>query len=95
MRWILGLMLILSGTVSLTRSADVEIVLQNCTYPQLGELVRQSKGKVVLVDFWAEFCLPCKKKFPDVVALQKKYLSQGLRCFSVSVDDFEDAEARD
>jgi thiol-disulfide isomerase/thioredoxin len=73
---------------------EVEIELQDCTYEQLGELVYRSKGKTVLVDFWGDFCLPCKKKFPDLVELHRKYQPKGLRCFSVSLDDHQDPEAR-
>lgn len=93
MRHRIGMLVLLSLSLVCV-AAEVEIELQNCTYQQLGELVRRSKGKIVLVDFWGDFCLPCKKKFPDLVELHRKYQPKGLRCFSVSLDDYEDPEAR-
>ncbi len=45
------------------------------------------KGKVVLVDFWASWCVPCRKSFPHVKALYKKYHDKGLEVFCVASDD--------
>jgi len=44
------------------------------------------KGKVVVVDFWATWCLPCVYKIPGYVSLQKKYAEQGLVIVGFSVD---------
>jgi thiol-disulfide isomerase/thioredoxin len=44
------------------------------------------KGKVVLIDFWASWCGPCRRENPTVVALYNKYKSKGFEVFSVSLD---------
>lgn len=46
----------------------------------------ERKGKVVLVDFWATFCPPCRERFPHFVETQNKYADKGLACMSVSMD---------
>ncbi len=45
------------------------------------------KNKVVLVNFWAAWCLPCAEEVPQFIALQKKYQGQGLQVIGFSVDD--------
>jgi thiol-disulfide isomerase/thioredoxin len=44
------------------------------------------KGKVVIVDFWASWCGPCKEEMPVLERLYKKYKSRGLVVVGVSVD---------
>ncbi len=45
------------------------------------------KGKVVLLDFWASWCMPCRAANKKLVKLYDKYKHQGFEIFSVSVDD--------
>jgi thiol-disulfide isomerase/thioredoxin len=46
----------------------------------------QFKGKVVVVDFWATWCPPCRTEIPGYIALQKKYAADGLVFIGISVD---------
>jgi peroxiredoxin len=47
----------------------------------------QLKGKVVIVNFWATWCGPCRREIPDFIEAYKKYKSQGLEIIGVSVDE--------
>ena len=44
------------------------------------------RGKVVLIDFWASWCSPCRRENPNVVKLYNKYHDKGFDIFSVSLD---------
>jgi thiol-disulfide isomerase/thioredoxin len=48
------------------------------------------KGKVILLDFWATWCGPCKAEIPHFIELQQEYGSQGLVVLGLSVDDTVD-----
>jgi thiol-disulfide isomerase/thioredoxin len=54
-----------------------------------GKTVHSSdfKGKVVILDFWATWCPPCRAEIPGLVALQKQYGNQGLAVIGASVDE--------
>ena len=45
------------------------------------------RGKVVLIDFWATWCAPCRSEIPRLVELQTKYRSRGLEILGISLDE--------
>jgi len=58
----------------------------------LDQLVAKHRGDVVLVDFWATWCLPCVAIFPHTVSLQRSLADRGLRVVTISLDSPKDAK---
>lgn len=48
--------------------------------------LEQYKGKVVLIDFWATWCPPCRAEIPNVAEVYKKYKDRGFEVIGVSLD---------
>jgi thiol-disulfide isomerase/thioredoxin len=66
-------------------AADLKPV-NEAAYPKM---VASSKGKVVLVNFWATYCVPCRKEMPALVAMQQKLSAKGFQFITVSADEPE------
>ena len=52
----------------------------------LRDVIARQKGHVVLVNFWATWCVPCRQEFPDLTRLQKSLGPRGLQVVGVSTD---------
>jgi len=59
-------------------------------YPKL---VASHKGKVLLVDFWATWCKPCRAQTPELVKLSQKLRGRGLDVVTISADEPEQEAA--
>ncbi len=51
------------------------------------------RGKVVILDFWATWCAPCKREIPDFIDLQKTYGDRGLVVMGVALDKRDAVDA--
>jgi thiol-disulfide isomerase/thioredoxin len=51
-------------------------------------------GKVVLINFWATWCLPCRTEIPDLINMQKQYRPQGLRIIGITYPPEKISEVR-
>ncbi len=83
-----GIAVIIAATFSLV----AEPVKVGDTFPDLGKFKLEGvlpdiKGKVVLVDFWASWCLPCKQSFPALNELHERYGANGFLIVAVNVDE--------
>jgi len=67
------------------KSANLEFTLPDMNGQQV--TLSQFKGKVILLDFWATWCGPCKIEIPGFIEFQNKYGKDGLQVIGVSVDD--------
>ena len=57
------------------------------TFSLEGKLPADCAGKIVIVDFWASWCKPCKLSFPALNELQTKYAAQGVIIIAINEDE--------
>jgi thiol-disulfide isomerase/thioredoxin len=61
--------------------------------PGYTKLVAAHRGKVVLVDFWATWCEPCRAEMPQLVKLEQKLRARGFELVTISADEPEQEAA--
>ena len=74
-----------SGDVSgaIAPEFELKVLDGNGKTLKLSEL----KGKAVVLNFWATYCVPCKTEMPELEKLQEQYAGQGLQILGVTKDD--------
>jgi cytochrome c biogenesis protein CcmG/thiol:disulfide interchange protein DsbE len=81
-----GVLVLAASTAAALKPGDspppIDLPDLNGNRVDLGEL----EGKVVLVDFWASWCGPCREEMPVLEAMHKKYADQGLVIIGVNID---------
>ncbi|WP_108868201.1 TlpA disulfide reductase family protein [Aquimarina aquimarini] len=81
-------------TASMQKKTDIGYEAQDFSAPTPdGKLLslKESMGKITIIDFWASWCRPCRMENPNVVKLYKKYHDKGLNIIGVSLDKKQQA----
>ena len=88
MKTVLTLLMLAATTASAQQLLFKPV--DEASYPRL---ISGYKGKVLLVDFWATWCVPCRAELPQIVKLQAKLKAKGVEVITVSADEPETVQA--
>jgi thiol-disulfide isomerase/thioredoxin len=68
------------------QEVDLKLTDLSGSQQSLGTL----KGRVVILNFWATYCVPCKAEMPDLAAIQNEYAALGVQVIGASTDEIDD-----
>lgn len=90
-KFLLTLFVVFLLLVDVFAQSSSKIRVEDIDKNKLQKLIKNRKGKILLLNIWASWCAPCKKEFPDLVKLAEKYKnSKKVEIIGLSVDDRED-----
>ncbi len=82
-------LIVCSGSIIGNAQLKIEQIAPEISLPNVNDSIinlSSLKGKVVLIDFWASWCGPCRAANPSVVKLYNKLKDKGFEVFGVSID---------
>lgn len=85
------ILVLLFSFISISRSQEVKELK---SVDEIKSLLDSSKGKATLVNFWATWCPPCVKEFPELVKLYNDYKDKDFRLLFISLDDNSDVTSK-
>jgi len=88
-RWA-GLAAIVALAAAAPAFADDKVEVKVFKYDDLTKLIKDNKGKVIVVDFWQNTCIECKRELPRLIELKKKYGNDLVAVTVNLIDDGQD-----
>ena len=73
------------------QSVDTQSV-ETISAEGLHALVNDNKGKVVVVNFWASWCPPCLREFPDIIKVYNEYHAEGLEVVAITINEADETQ---
>lgn len=67
-------------------SSDSEVVVEKINLMKLDSLIENRNGKILFINVWATWCVPCREEFPDLVKLHASLKNSDVEITAISVD---------
>ena len=72
-----------------SESSEINVSLKSLNPQDYAALLAEHRGKVIFIDFWATWCIPCRRDFPHTVEWSRTFDKDDLAVISISVDEPE------
>ncbi len=92
---LLGVLFLAASLLSTNLIAADDIRLERIKYAEWQEKLESYPPDVVVVDFWATWCVSCIERFPKMIELYHRYQGRGVRFVSMCLDEYTDKPAID
>lgn len=75
-------------------SLNAQIKVESLNRRGLEKIVKERNGKVLLLNIWATWCVPCREEFPDLVKVANKFAKDKVEVIGISTDFPEDMKSK-
>ena len=97
MRTLIVISLILSFSIINYGQADQliqgNLEVSEITINELNDIIKIREGRVLVINIWATWCVPCKEEFPDLINISEKY-SEKIELIGISIDYPDEVESK-
>jgi thiol-disulfide isomerase/thioredoxin len=83
-----------ASTAKIAAAGDTAVSVEPLDEAGVKRLIRNREGKVLLVNVWATWCVPCVEEFPDIVKLSHSYDAKTLEVVAVSADYPDEVDSK-
>lgn len=80
--------------LTLCAKQDSEITVQSVNEAQLREIISQRNNRILFLNVWATWCVPCREEFPDIVRLARDYQQKGVDIIGLSADYSDEIDSK-
>lgn len=87
---LIGWLCLVTGSAGAAQTGD-SIEIKPVRYTEWQDKLKNYRPDIVVVDYWATWCISCIERFPKMVEMQRHYHKQGVRFVSMCLDEHDDA----
>jgi len=91
---ILTVILLVLGCSENQETESSAINVDPIDQPKLQDLIQNRDGKILLLNVWATWCVPCREEFPDLIQLSESYKDNDVEIVGISVDYPDEVESK-
>ena len=94
MRIILSILVVFLILGNCQQNKTIQTNVSQVDSVKLNKLITENKGKVLVINVWATWCIPCVEEMPDLVKLTDSYASQNVQVIGISIDFPEEIQSK-
>jgi thiol-disulfide isomerase/thioredoxin len=85
---------ILFFLIFLAGEFNAQIHVEKIDKQSLEKIIKERNGKILLFNFWATWCVPCREEFPDIIRISSEYKNHDIEVIGISIDFDEDLKTK-
>ena len=92
-RTLIIILLLFLSDINYGQTDQQYLEVSEITIAELNDIIKNREGRVLLINIWATWCVPCKEEFPDLIKISDKYGEQ-IELVGISIDYPDEIESK-
>ena len=92
-RTLIIILLLFLSDINYGQTDQQYLEVSEITIAELNDIIKNREGRVLLINIWATWCVPCKEEFPDLIKISDKY-GENFELVGISIDYPDEIESK-